>query len=33
MPDVIEQAVLSSYLRGRRHDDLDKDSPRLYVKV
>jgi hypothetical protein len=33
IPDVIGQAVLSSYLRGRRHEDSDKDSPRLYVKV
>ena len=33
IPDVIGQAVLSSYLRGRRHEDSDEDSPRLHVKV
>ena len=33
LPDVIGQAVLSSYLRGRRREDSDEQSPRLYVKV
>jgi hypothetical protein len=33
IPDVIGQALLSSYVRGRRHEDSDEDSPRLYVKV
>jgi hypothetical protein len=33
IPDVMSQALLSSYLRGRRHEDSDEDSPRLYVRV
>ncbi len=33
IPDVMSQAVLSSYLRSRRHEDSDEDSPRLYVRV
>ena len=33
IPDVMNQALLSSYLRGRRHEDSDEDSPRFYVKV
>jgi hypothetical protein len=33
VPDVMGQALLSSYLRGRRDEDSDTDSPRLRVKV
>jgi hypothetical protein len=33
LPDVIGQAMLSSYLRGREREDVDEDSPRLYVRV
>ncbi len=33
IPDVIEQAALSVYLRGRRREDSDADSPRLYLRV
>jgi len=32
-PDVMGQALLSTYLRARQPADLDEDSPRLYVKV
>lgn len=33
IPDAMSQAVLSSYLRGRRREDSDDDSSRLYVRV
>jgi hypothetical protein len=33
IPDVVSQALISSYVRGRRHEDSDEDSPRLYVRV
>ena len=32
-PNVMDQALLATYLRGRQHADSDEDSPRLYVKV
>lgn len=32
-PDVMGQALLSTYLRGRQHEDSDEDSPRLYIRV
>jgi hypothetical protein len=33
IPDVVSHALLSSYLRGSRHEDSDADSPRFHVKV
>lgn len=33
LPGVIGQAMLSSYLQGRRREDADENSPRLYVRV
>jgi hypothetical protein len=33
IPDVMGQALLSTYLRDRRHEASDEDSPRLRVKV
>jgi hypothetical protein len=33
IPDVMSQAVLSSYLRGRRREDSEENPSRLYVRV